>query len=76
VATVLGAAALVVLPTIDSIWVARILAFSAGTILYVGATDLIPELNSCEERVPPLMVFVGIALFFLSEHLLAELIGH
>jgi zinc transporter ZupT len=76
VATVLGAASLMILPTIDEVWVARILAFSAGTVLYVGATDLIPELNTCEERMPPLMVFVGIALFALSEHFLAELIGH
>ncbi len=74
-ATVLGAASLLLLPAIDGVWVARILAFSAGTVLYVGATDLIPELNSCEERVPPLMVFVGIGLFYVSEKLLASLIG-
>ena len=75
-ATVLGAASMSVLPEIDRAWMGRILAFSAGTILYVGATDLIPEINKCEERLPPLMVFVGIALFYLSEKLLATLIGH
>lgn len=75
-ATILGAASLMILPDIDQIWIARILAFSAGTVLYVGATDLIPELNASEQRIPALMVFVGIALFYLSEHLLAEFIGH
>ncbi|MEK6650592.1 MAG: ZIP family metal transporter [Bacteroidota bacterium] len=75
-ATVIGAATMSILPSIDQQWMGRILAFSAGTVLYVGATDLIPEINKCEERMPPLMVFVGIALFYLSERLLAALIGH
>ncbi|HAV22832.1 MAG: hypothetical protein A2X67_01095 [Ignavibacteria bacterium GWA2_55_11] len=74
-ATVLGAASVVVLPEIDRVWLGRILAFSAGTVLYVGATDLIPEINKCEERMPPLMVFGGIGLFYVSDLMLQKVLG-
>lgn len=74
-ATLLGSASVVVLPAVSSEWMGRILAFSAGTVLYVGATDLIPEINKCEERIPPLMVFAGIGLFYGSELLLTALMG-
>lgn len=75
-ATIIGAASMFILPEIDREWMGRILAFSGGAILYVGATDLIPEINKCEERMPPLTVFAGIALFYASEVLLEYLIGH
>lgn len=75
VATLMGAASIVILPAVDQVWMGRILSFSAGTVLYVGATDLVPEINKCEERIPPLMVFGGIALFYVSERLLTLLMG-
>jgi zinc transporter ZupT len=45
-------------------------AFSAGTVVYVGASDLIPEVNTSKSRYPPLLVFAGMLLFYLSEKLL------
>ncbi|HVF55811.1 MAG TPA: ZIP family metal transporter [Pyrinomonadaceae bacterium] len=49
------------------------LPFSAGVTLYVAASDLIPEVNHLEEKNPmvSLVVFVGVALFYLL-HVLIE----
>jgi zinc transporter ZupT len=49
------------------------LPFSAGVTLYVAASDLIPEVNHLEEKNPivSLVVFVGVALFYLM-HVLIE----
>lgn len=49
---------------------------STGVTLYVAATDLMPEVN--EERGPrmPLMVFLGVALFYTTEQILHELGVH
>jgi zinc transporter ZupT len=49
------------------------LPFSAGVTLYVAASDLIPEVNHIEKKNPlvSLVVFVGVALFYLL-HLLIE----
>ena len=54
--------------------VAYALPLSAGVTLYVAASDLMPEVN--EERGPamPLVVFLGVAFFYLSERAL-ELLG-
>jgi ZIP family zinc transporter/zinc and cadmium transporter len=46
------------------------LAISAGVLLYVAATDLIPEVNRERGVWLALMVFVGILLFYLTELLL------
>jgi zinc transporter ZupT len=45
-------------------------AFSAGTVTYVGASDLIPEVNKTKSRLPPILVFAGMVLFYLSEKIL------
>lgn len=47
-------------------------AFSAGAALYVGACDLIPEINKTRGRVAPLLVFLGMMLFYIS----MLIIGH
>jgi zinc transporter ZupT len=48
------------------------LPFSAGVTLYVAASDLIPEVNHKEERNPTvsIVVFVGVALFYLLHKLI------
>ncbi|HEX6285027.1 MAG TPA: ZIP family metal transporter [Pyrinomonadaceae bacterium] len=48
------------------------LPFSAGVTLYVAASDLIPEVNHKEERNPTvsIVVFVGVALFYLLHRLI------
>lgn len=50
-------------------------AISAGAAVYVGASDLIPEINKSENRIPPMVVFVGMVLFYVSELLLETLVG-
>jgi len=45
-------------------------AFTAGAGAYVGASDLIPEINKSERRMPPFVVFGGMMLFYLTEQVL------
>ncbi|CAN5205212.1 ZIP family metal transporter [soil metagenome] len=40
------------------------LALATGSVLYVGATDLMAEANKEEGILSPLMVFIGIGMFF------------
>lgn len=49
------------------------LALAAGVTLYVSATDLIPHGNAEEDKRMPLLVFVGVALFMLTDALLESL---
>ena len=49
-------------------------AFSAGVAVYVGASDLIPEINKSRDRIPPLVVFAGMILFYLSDFILEDLV--
>ena len=57
--------------------VAYALPFSAGVTLYVAASDLIPEVNHNEERNPTvsIVVFVGVALFYLLHKLIGLVDG-
>ena len=41
------------------------LAIATGSVLYVGATDLMAEANKAEGILNPVMVFIGIAMFFV-----------
>ncbi len=47
-----------------------LLAFSGGVALYVAATDLVPEVNRERGAKVPILVFVGVLLFYLTERLL------
>lgn len=49
------------------------LALSAGVMIYVAASDLIPEVNREKGALMAVMVFVGVALFYLTERLLTGL---
>jgi zinc transporter ZupT len=57
--------------------IAYALPFSAGVTLYVAASDLIPEVNHNEQRNPTvsIVVFVGVAMFYLLHRLIAVLDG-
>jgi ZIP family zinc transporter/zinc and cadmium transporter len=46
------------------------LALSAGVTLYVAASDLIPEVNAHAGIRSSLLVFAGVALFWLAQRLL------
>jgi len=50
-------------------------AFSAGASTYVGASDLIPEINHSRNRVIPLLVFGGCS-FLDGKRAPGPLAGH
>ena len=49
------------------------LPISTGVTLYVAASDLMPEVNEDRGIRMPLVVFLGVALFYLTELLLHQL---
>jgi ZIP family zinc transporter/zinc and cadmium transporter len=69
-ATFIGACSVFLLEHFEARTAGIAFAFSAGTVLYVGASDLIPEVNKTKNRLPPLLVFGGMLLFYLSEKIL------
>lgn len=70
IATVIGVLSAFIISSVDQTVVGYAFAFSAGAALYVGASDLIPEINRSENRIPPLIVFGGMVLFYITERLL------
>lgn len=70
VATMVGVSTVFLFKTVNAEITGIAFAFSAGAAAYVGASDLIPEINKSESRIPPLVVFGGMILFYLTEKLL------
>ena len=70
VATMLGIMSVFVLSGVSAAIVGGAFAFSAGASTYVGASDLIPEINHSRKRVIPLLVFGGMLLFWAGKVLL------
>ncbi len=68
VASILGGAVYAALP-VDQ-WVGPALALSAGSLIYVAATDLLPEVNKRRSMLAPVGVLAGVALFYLSQFLI------
>ncbi len=73
-ATLAGVVAALLFSNVDAHLTGVALAISAGTIVYVGASDLIPEINKSKDRIPPLVVFGGIVLYYFSERFLEGLV--
>ena len=73
VATMLGIVTVLVISGIAGEVVGVAFAFSAGAATYVGASDLIPEINHSRNRVIPLLVFGGMLLFWGGTLLLEPL---
>lgn len=46
-----------------------LLAATAGSFIFLAASDLIPETHKCKNRLAPLMLFVGVALMLFIEHI-------
>ncbi|MEW6509387.1 MAG: ZIP family metal transporter [Bacteroidota bacterium] len=67
VATMLGIMSVLFLASVDARVVGIAFAFSAGAATYVGASDLIPEINHSPNRVIPLLVFGGMLLFYAGK---------
>jgi zinc transporter ZupT len=70
VATLIGSLAALALGGVDEKLVGGAFAFSAGIATYVGASDLIPEINHSRNRIIPVLVFAGMVLFYLGKRLL------
>ena len=73
-ATMIGVIIMLLLSSINSNIVGIAFAISAGAACYVGASDLIPEINRSEKRFTPLVVFGGMLLFYFSQRLLEGLV--
>jgi hypothetical protein len=43
--------------------------------MYVGASDLIPEINRSKNRIAPIVVFVGMILFYISSVVVVKIVG-
>ena len=70
IATMLGIVIVFLLASVNAKAVGIAFALSAGAAMYVGASDLIPEINRSENRITPLIVFGGMMLFYISKQLL------
>ena len=74
VATMLGIVVVFVLASVGPRAVGIAFAFSAGAATYVGASDLIPEINRSGNRITPLVVFGGMLMFYASREILRTLL--
>ncbi len=70
VATMLGIIVVFFIANLGSSAVGIAFAFSAGAATYVGASDLIPEINRSHNRIIPFVVFGGMLLFYVSRTLI------
>jgi zinc transporter ZupT len=73
-ATMIGVLMILVFTNVDVKVTGIAFAFSAGAAAYVGAADLIPEVNRSESRVAPIVVFGGMLLFYITAELLESMI--
>lgn len=74
-ATMLGILMIFVFTSVNAQVTGVAFAFSAGAAAYVGASDLIPEINRSDNRITPIVVFGGMVLFYLTARLLEKMIG-
>jgi len=70
VATMLGVASIVFLNGVSQSVIGYAFAFSAGIATYVGASDLIPEINHSRNRLIPLLVFGGMLLLYVGKRVM------
>lgn len=66
-ATMAGVCGVLVLERVNAEIVGIAFALSGGIATYVGASDLIPEINRSGNRVTPLFVLGGMILFYISD---------
>ncbi len=74
-ATLAGALTGLMIPQISEKVTGYMFAFISGIGLYVGTTDLIPEINNSKTKSAPLVVFMGMLLFYITADFLHKLIG-
>ncbi|MGA9115799.1 MAG: ZIP family metal transporter [Bacteroidota bacterium] len=76
VATLAGAASVFLISGIGEGTVGAAFALSAGLSTYVGASDLIPEINHSRKRIVPVLVFGGMLLFYAGSKLVEGFAPH
>ncbi len=74
-ATMLGILVIFLFSQIDEKLTGIAFAFSAGAALYVGASDLVPEINRSKNRITPIFVFLGMLMFYGGEKLLEMIVA-
>ena len=74
-ATMLGIMVVFLISNLDKNAVGIAFAFSAGAATYVGASDLIPEINRSGNRITPLVVFAGMLLFYVSQQIIKMIVS-
>jgi ZIP family zinc transporter/zinc and cadmium transporter len=74
--TLLGVVVVLAMTNISQSFVGIALAFSAGAATYVGASDLIPEINRSGNRITPVIVFGGMLLFYFSQLFVGTIMGN
>jgi zinc transporter ZupT len=75
IATMLGIVSVFLLTDINASVMGWAFAFSAGIATYVGASDLIPEINHSHNRIIPFLVFAGMLLFYASKEAMELFLG-
>ncbi len=70
VATMIGIVLVLLIAGMGADMVGIAFAFSAGAATYVGASDLIPEINRSKNRIIPVIVFAGMVLFYVTKQAL------
>jgi zinc transporter ZupT len=73
-ATMLGVISVFLLSGIDGQVLGFAFSCAAGATIYVGASDLVPEINRSERKILPLLVFGGMLLFYLSRLVVARML--
>ena len=73
--TMLGIVTMFFLKDVNAQIIGYAFAFSAGAGMYVGASDLIPEINRSKNRIAPIVVFVGMILFYISSLVVVKIVG-
>jgi len=74
-ATFAGVLAGLVIPEVSDKITGFLFAFISGIGLYVGTTDLIPEINNSKTKLAPIIVFLGMLLFYITSDFLHKIIG-
>jgi ZIP family zinc transporter/zinc and cadmium transporter len=73
-ATFIGTLIGLLIPEISSKIVGFLFSFISGIGLYVGTTDLIPEINNSKTKSAPIVVFIGMLLFYITADFIHKLI--
>lgn len=66
IGTILG---ILILKNISQSLLGILIAATAGSFIFLSASDLIPETHKCKSRLAPFMLFVGVFVFMILEYI-------